>query len=66
MKAASYLFAAQAFVCVVELVGEDLPVARERRVPAQGDGRGRVGHRLQVGRRAGHLDCEQNRAGQPS
>lgn len=52
----SYLFVANAFVCVVQLVGEDLSVASERFVPAQRDGGWRVRHRLQVRSRARHLD----------
>lgn len=38
----SYLFVAQGFICVVQLVGEDLAVAGERGVPPQRDGGGRV------------------------
>ena len=52
----SYLFSSEGFVDVVQLVGEELSVAGERFVPAQGDGGRRVGHHLQVGSRAGDLD----------
>lgn len=60
--ATSYLFIANTFVCVVQLVGEDLSVAGERLVPAQRDRRRWVGHSLQVWSRTGHLDWWQNRA----
>lgn len=52
----TYLLVAEAFVRVVQLVGEDLSVAGEGLVPGQRDRGGRARHRLQVGRRAGHLD----------
>lgn len=51
----SYLFGANAPVCVVELVGEDVPVACEGFIPAEEDGGRSVGHRLQVGSWTRHL-----------
>lgn len=55
-KQQSHLLVSNAFVSVVEFVGEQLPVARQRFVPAQGHGGRRVGHGLQVGCRAWDLD----------
>lgn len=46
--ATSYLLVADALVRVVQLVGEDLSVARERFVPTQRHRGWRVGHCLQV------------------
>lgn len=53
-----HLFVSDQLVGVVEFVGEQLPVARQRFVPAQRHGGGRVGHGLQVGSRAWHLHWE--------
>lgn len=55
-RSASHLFVAEALVRVVQLVGEHLPVASKRLVPAQRDGGRSVRRHLQVGSGAGHLD----------
>lgn len=60
VKTTSYLFVANAFVCVVQLVGEDLSVASEGFVPTQRDRGWCVRHCLQVGSRARHLDWWEN------
>lgn len=52
-----YLLLAHALVRVVQLVGDDVAVAGERLVPAQGDGGRRVGRGLKVGGRTRNLDC---------
>lgn len=54
----THLLVSNAFVSVVQLVGEQLPVARQRLVPAQRHGGRRVGHGLQVGSRSRDLDWE--------
>lgn len=56
MTTTSYLLSAKAFVCVVQLVCEHLSVAGDGFVPAQSHRGRRVGHRLQVGSGARHLD----------
>ena len=55
VKSISYLFVIGAFVCVVQLVGEDLSVASDGFVPAERGRRWCVRHRLQVRSGARHL-----------
>lgn len=50
-----YLFVADDLVCVVQLVVQDVSVAGDGFVPAQGDGGGCIGDRLQVGGWTRHL-----------
>lgn len=56
-----HLLAAEALVCVVQPVGDDVSVPGQGFVPAQGHGGGRVGRRPQVGSRAWHLDWKRRR-----
>lgn len=48
-SSSSYLLGSQGLVGVVELIGQDLPLAGEGRVPAEGHRGGGVGDRLQAG-----------------
>lgn len=61
MSGTSHLLAADAFVCVVQLVGDDVSVSGQGFFPAQGHRGGRVGHSLQVRGRARHLDWKKHR-----
>lgn len=56
-----YLLCVLPLLHVVEFVVLDVPVARERRLPGDGDGGGRAGEGADVGSGPRQLDCNTRR-----
>lgn len=57
VQQALYLLCVLSLLHVVEFVVLDVPVARERRLPGDGDAGGGAGPGADVGSGAGQLDC---------